>query len=31
VVWTNSGTMIHTSTSGIDCNPDETWDSGNLN
>lgn len=31
VVWTNSGTMIHTSTSGTDCAPDGTWDSGNLN
>lgn len=31
VVWMNSGTMIHTSTSGTDCGSDGTWNSGNLN
>lgn len=30
VVWTNKGNMIHTSTSGTNCDPDGTWDSGSL-
>lgn len=31
IVWTNNGTMIHTSTSGTGCDADGTWNSGNLN
>ena len=30
VIWINKGSMIHTTTSGTDCEPDEGWNSGNL-
>lgn len=30
VEWIQDGTVIHTTTSGTDCNADGTWDSGNL-
>lgn len=30
VVWTNNGNMVHTSTSGTACDPDGSWDSGEL-
>lgn len=31
VTWVNQGSMVHTSTSGTNCNPDGVWDSGSLN
>lgn len=31
VEWMNSDNIIHTSTSGTDCDGDGTWDSGSLN
>jgi plastocyanin len=30
VVWTNSGTFLHTSTSGVNGVPDGTWNSGDV-
>lgn len=30
VVWINTGSTIHTSTSGSDCDSDGNWDSGSL-
>lgn len=30
VLWTNDGSMLHTTTSGSGCTPDGRWDSGNL-
>ncbi len=31
VVWTNNGSIPHTSTSGTSCTSDGKWDSGNMN
>lgn len=30
VIWVNNGNMVHTSTSGTDCNDDGSWNSGEL-
>lgn len=30
VLWVNNGTIIHTTTSGTNCDADGTWDSGNM-